>query len=379
MRRRTVTLLAAFLLLSLIPAVAHADDVSRAASLFKEGNELRKAGKYASALARYQAAYKLLPSFKIDYNIALTLEKVGQKARAADAYERFLVTGEGKSPARMLKRARRKLKALRRKVATVQIEHSGAAGAAVKVDGVGRGVIPLPWPLYLEPGKHRVEVVKEGHEPFTVELTLRRAQRRTLTVTLTPRVAKPEAPVPVPAKPPVEPKVAPSPERPEPVEPMETPPPEQTAVHPPGPGAVPADAGRDAQDGDSLLLKKRRGKTIWAWTSLGVGLACAVGAGVMYGVGSSQSNAAYNRYSGLADTESADTFDTHWSEVESAERLYIGGHVLAGVAAVAVGVAIYQLATRPAEESSAARSGQGMRLGMTADGHGAGLVLSGGF
>ncbi len=87
MSRFSMVLVAAVLCSSLVsPSLAMAGDKEQATKLFSEGNELRVAEKYAEALEKYRAAYKLLPSFKIDYNIALNLEKMGSNAGAVRAY-----------------------------------------------------------------------------------------------------------------------------------------------------------------------------------------------------------------------------------------------------------------------------------------------------
>ena len=146
----------------------------------------------------------------------------------------------------------------------------------------------------------------------------------------------------------------------------------QEAEAAPAQGEVPERVGLPEGQG--------RGRTFWAWTTLGVGLACAAGAGVLYGVGSTRVSSAYAGYSGLTAADAGATFDEKWAEVESAGDLYIGGHVLAGLAAAAVGVSIYLFATRPsAAERAAAAAERGLRLGLSADGQGAGLFVRGDF
>ena len=185
-----------------LPGAAGADANREAAVLlFKEANKLRLAKKYKQALTRYRTARKLLRSFKIDYNIALTLEKMKRNAEAARAYEQFLVSGKGKSPPRQIKSAQKKLRRLKKKIATLKVV-CGVGGATVKVGGTAMGKTPLAGPVYLEPGKHSVEVEKESHEPFSRELRLRRGKMKTITVKL--KVKKSHRPEPVvePDKPP---------------------------------------------------------------------------------------------------------------------------------------------------------------------------------
>ena len=366
MTRRPRTLAAILLAMALMAAVpAAADDKADAIALFKTGNKLREAKDYAGALVQYRAAYKLLPSFKIDFNIALTLAKMGRNPEAARAYERFLETGKGKSPKKMIRLAKKKLRRLKKKIAVVTVS-CNVEGAVVKVDGKEVGKTPLAAGIYLEPGKHRVEVGKQSHEPFSRELKLRKGKRKTVLVTL--KVIKPDKPEPVVAPPvqekkPAAPIVQPPPvQEKKPAAPIVQQPPVQekkpAPVKTPRVAAVretPAEASPVAaptavdDGGDPQQVKKRRSKTIWAYTSLGVGLACAVTAGVLYGVGMSQGGDAHDKYMNSSDPDQI--FDTR-QEIYGADKLMTAGHVVMGLAAVAVGFSIYQFITRPASRAS---------------------------
>jgi len=320
-------------------ALSQADDKARAGKLFKEGNALRAQEKYGEALERYQEAYKLFKSYKIELNMALALHEMGREAEAAEAYERFLWSGKGKIEQQMMELARGKLAELAGKLGALQVV-SPLKKAAVVVDGLPRGLVGNPWPIYLKPGKHQVKVKIEGYVTFQEDVALIAGEKKELKAHLK-------------KQPMAAPKKVGIPE--------------------------PADESPPLSDTDPLVLKQRRTKTIWAWTTLGVSLACVVGAGVLYWVGSGQSDEAYDKYAALTGNATAHTFDEHWAEVEAADRLYIGGHVLVGFAAAALAVSIYQFVTRPAAERPTARAGQGLRLGMSAGDHGAGLVLTGGF
>lgn len=101
-----------------------------------------------------------------------------------------------------------------------------------------------------------------------------------------------------------------------------------------------------------------RTKTIWGYTLLGVGLACAAGAGVLYGVAVSQGNAAHERYTESTDTSMPSDWDALYDdrkEVKSARTQLNIGHALAGVALASVGVSLYMLLTRPSEKRAASR------------------------
>ena len=364
MSRFSMVLATAILFSSLVsPPQALAGEKEQAIKLFSEGNELRVAEKYAEALEKYRAAYKLLPSFKIEYNTALVLDKMGNHPAAYMTYKSFLKSGAGKSPERILQTAQDRIAKLKKKIALVKVK-SSVSGSTVKLNGINVGKTPLSddWEMAVKaPKTVGVRVEAQGFQTYTKAMPLKAGQEITVAATLQPM------PKPTPAQ--LVTKAPGSVSRPELSAKSEKPRRPATTV-----------AGHDA-DGELEYQhnQKRRSKSIWAWTTLGVGLACAVGAGVMYGVGSSQVNSAYDEYNALTAADSAETFDEKWANVESAGNLYIGGHVLAGVAAAAVGVSIYMFVTRPSGESAEEVASQGLNVGVAADSQGAGLLISGEF
>ena len=121
-------------------APALAEDKAGASSLFKEGNKLRKLEKYKEALEKYKEAYRRFPSFKIQYNIALTLDRLGRSAEAASRYQRFLSVEDGRSHARV-RAAKRRLSELRGHLSVIKI-HCNVEKALIELDGV---VVGLYW------------------------------------------------------------------------------------------------------------------------------------------------------------------------------------------------------------------------------------------
>ena len=144
----------------------------------------------------------------------------------------------------------------------------------------------------------------------------------------------------------------------------------EDSVEPAAVGLEPADGGPE-----NTLARKRRSKTIWAWTSLGLGAACLVTAGVLYGVGQSAGSEAYGSYHDARDQQQ---MKSHWEEVEAAEAKLVAGHVLVGVGAAAVGFALYQFISRPSAAQASAAS-TAPRVGFVSSGSRAGLTLSGRF
>jgi len=192
--------------------------------LTKEAQELRRAGEFAEAARKLEEAIAIYPAPVLFYNLGRTYEDLGRLEDAARAYERCL---SGKPPADVRAKARKALADVhaRGRHGTLVLAEDVPADAEVVVDGVRRVRGPLP----LSPGTHRVEVRREGFQPYveTVQVT------GGATVTIEPawQAAAPERPD-RPAEP-QKPERAPEPEAvaPEPGEPEEPSPPADEDRH----------------------------------------------------------------------------------------------------------------------------------------------------
>ena len=111
---------------------------------------------------------------------------------------------------------------------------------------------------------------------------------------------------------------------------------------------------------------------------MGADAALALTAAVLYGVGVSKGDSAYEDYEAAKTQQER---DTHYEDVQSAEGMIIGGHVMAGLAVAAVGVGVWALLTRPSadeELKAGVQSAPAAVLGFTPHG-GAVLTFNGQF
>ena len=202
------------------PARATAEDDARATAKAKlvEGGDLLKQGEYAAALGRFQEAYELVRSPKIQYNFGLAYMGLGRKADAADAFEKFLAEATDANPD-LRANAERHRSTLGQQVGTLVVE-CAVNGAEVSVDGRSRGVTPLAAPIRLDPGPHQLIVEKEGAPPFVEKLSVVAGKRLTLEARLStaaaplanrePALVAPPPAVAVPAPPPASPEPSPA-------------------------------------------------------------------------------------------------------------------------------------------------------------------------
>ena len=167
LRRWAAVAAAALLGVTLGASSLRADTpLQQARVLFKQANKLVRQQDYPGALARYRAAYKLHPSYKIDVNIADTLFAMGpaHHAEAAQRYELYLqrvgveVTEALKAP------ARKRLSGLMKQLASLRLR-CPVHGASVMVGGAQAGRLPLPTRIYLTPGSHQLRVAAQGYAP----------------------------------------------------------------------------------------------------------------------------------------------------------------------------------------------------------------------
>ena len=303
LHRSLALLLLCALLLAATPAAAKPTPKQEAQTLYKRANKLFKRGMYLDALAKYRKARALYPSFKIDLNIGATLDALGRRTEAASYFERFLIQSTN-APQKITDAAKERLGELKSKLGSVRLT-SMVEGATVSVDGKAVGKTPVELPIYLEPGAHELKLEHTGHQPLTRKMDLAAGQHETLD--LSPRPEAPPRPTPNPA-----------------------------------PGVDEAEQRRLQEQAEV-----RRSKTLWAYTTLGVGAALAVTAAVLYGVGASQGGDAHEAYQ--AATEPAE-IEAHYDDVEAAKTKLVVGHVMLGLAAASLGVSVYYFLTRPAEE-----------------------------
>jgi hypothetical protein len=171
------------------PAVAP-DAKAQAKALLSEGSALYRAGNYAGALEKFEAAYAAFPSSKLWFNIGQANRDLGRPVEAMQAFEKFLARGT-EAPADTIADARSSINALQAKLGQVRIDCE-VTGAMLSMDGKELGPAPLPNPAWATPGRHQITATHESG-PLTIEsANVVIGEITTVTVTR----AKPVAPPP---------------------------------------------------------------------------------------------------------------------------------------------------------------------------------------
>jgi len=187
-----------------VPLTVRADD--EAATAFREG--LRQFGQedYAGARASFEQAYRIQPNVRVLANIADCFAHEGSIAEAVMTYRKFLAEAGDDIPTAARRLVERRVTSLRAQVCDLRVT-AEPAGATVLVDGTEIGTAPLPDPVAISAGEHRVQVRLEGHETITRTVQAREGADLVVAVTLPAVQSAPvesvAPPPPAPEQPPV--------------------------------------------------------------------------------------------------------------------------------------------------------------------------------
>ena len=156
----------ALFLVGAVARAAHADaKLDEAKQHLDAATQFYDENNFRAALAELQRAYELAPSYKILFNIGQVEMELQDYAGALRAYSRYLSEGGPDVPAERGKQVRADIERLRGRVGKIAVQT--AAGAEVLVDDVAIGFAPLPEPVAVNAGRHKVTVHIAGKDPVS--------------------------------------------------------------------------------------------------------------------------------------------------------------------------------------------------------------------
>ena len=171
---------------SAAPAGSAAADsnLDEAKRLFRQGNELRRAGDCQKALEFFARSRALVPSMQNTLNSAICLDQIGRYDEALEMYEEVL-TKFGEQVDTDSKQAMApSMAALRRKVGTIEV--SANVEGSLIIDARMRGKLPILSPVRVMPGPHVVRVVKDGYETFEKSVIVKAGESTAVDAKLAP-------------------------------------------------------------------------------------------------------------------------------------------------------------------------------------------------
>ncbi len=136
------------------------DQKTAAKRMLLEGAELVKRGDYEGALVRFKAAYDLVPSPKIQYNLGIAYMGLERNDEAFEAFQTFLGDASEASTETITK-ARLYKESLLLKVCRLTVR-SDVPGATITLDGRQRGSTPRVGEILINAGTHSLVVAKDG-------------------------------------------------------------------------------------------------------------------------------------------------------------------------------------------------------------------------
>lgn len=203
----------AVLLTATFTVSAHADDAADAKRLFEEGRKALAEGRVGPACESFAEAKRLAPdACGVVQNLAMCRQQQGRYADAYDEYDALTSCATKANQADRVKYAEDQRATLRGKLASLTlVPGAGPKIVSVYVDGAS---LELPFEgkaRVLEPGRHRIEVEREGcsTERFDVALQAGNTQSLLLPTTCgaqastqTTKTEPAPAPTPPPSGPP---------------------------------------------------------------------------------------------------------------------------------------------------------------------------------
>jgi hypothetical protein len=175
------------------PASAQVTESERSAArqLFREGDQLQRAGKFVEALDRFERAQQVFSAPTNMLRIAECDAALGHLVQSAEAYRALVRTPlPAGSPAAFqsaVDQARAELAQVEPRVPklVVQLEPANAPAPQLQIDGQPVHAALLGEPFPLDPGTHKVSVAASGFVTAEQSVVLKERETKTLPMTLT--------------------------------------------------------------------------------------------------------------------------------------------------------------------------------------------------
>jgi hypothetical protein len=171
---------------SAAPSGSAASDSSLedAKRLFRQGNELRRAGDCQKALEFFVRSRAIVPSMQNTLNSAICLDQIGRFDEALEMYEDVLTKFGEQLDTDSKQAMAPSMAALRRKVGTIEV--SANVEGSLIIDARMRGKLPILSPVRVMPGPHVVRVVKDGYETFEKSVVVKAGESTAVDAKLAP-------------------------------------------------------------------------------------------------------------------------------------------------------------------------------------------------
>jgi hypothetical protein len=137
------------------PAFADETPADRAKAEFARGVELADQGDYQAALQAFAEAYTASPNFAVLYNIGQAQVALGRPQEAAATLQRYLREGQDGVPPERRQQVQDQIKLLQSFLVEIDLA-TDPAGATISIDNREVGRTPMPEPVRLTAGTHKI-------------------------------------------------------------------------------------------------------------------------------------------------------------------------------------------------------------------------------
>jgi tetratricopeptide (TPR) repeat protein len=191
--------LALLLWSSAVSAAPDGGEVELAKAHFRTGEIYYEESRFLDAAHEFEAAYGALGRPALLYNIGKCYDGAGDLVRARAYYRRYLEAVPDSEDAEVVQK---RIAELTESIGYVTLRLD-VRGAEVRLDGALQGKTPLAEPLALNPGRHKIDVARDGYATWSQELHTVGGGAQELKARLVPLAPPPSPPPPRPPPPPL--------------------------------------------------------------------------------------------------------------------------------------------------------------------------------
>jgi len=167
------------------PPAPNQEAVREAGERYGRGLSLYSEGDYALAVIEFERAYALVSDYRVLYNVGQVRIQLGNYALARTALETYLKEGGDRVSPERQQAVAADLKMIATRTATLSVSVT-VDGATISIDDDPVGTSPLPEPLLLDAGSHRVTARKAGFNVAEARLTFAGGDASSTRLELTP-------------------------------------------------------------------------------------------------------------------------------------------------------------------------------------------------
>ena len=153
-----------------LSSTARAGDFDDARRHFARGAGLAEKGDYARAVDEFKKSIELVPRPNAFFNLGKCYQELGQPVEAFETFQRLFKEfspDDIDNP----KEITAHLDEVRQRVGQLEVS-AEPHGAAISVDKIEIGTIPMTAPVVLAPGRHALSLSLEGYETYSTSIEI---------------------------------------------------------------------------------------------------------------------------------------------------------------------------------------------------------------